>query len=111
MIGFAVIVALYVIYGGLIAVMYTDAFQGAIMLIGMTILLVLTYIYVGGVTAGNTALAAMSDLVTETLDSQGTTGWASMPELELPIWLTLITPLVLGVGIGVLVSHVSVTGS
>ncbi|HOW04437.1 sodium:solute symporter family protein [Methanospirillum hungatei] len=102
LIGFAVIVALYVIYGGLIAVMYTDAFQGAIMLIGMTILLVLTYIYVGGVTAGNTALAAMSDLVPETLASQGMTGWASMPELGSPIWFTLITTLVLGVGIGVL---------
>ncbi|HOJ96847.1 MAG TPA: sodium:solute symporter family protein [Methanospirillum sp.] len=102
LIGFAVIVALYVIYGGLIAVMYTDAFQGAIMLIGMTILLVLTYIFVGGVTAGNSALAAMADLVPDTLASQGMTGWASMPDLGSPIWFTLITTLVLGVGIGVL---------
>ncbi len=102
LIGFAVIVAVYVIYGGLIAVMYTDAFQGAIMLIGMTILLVLTYLFVGGVTAGNAALAAMSDLVPETLASQGMTGWASMPEPGSPIWFTLITTLVLGVGIGVL---------
>lgn len=102
LIGFAVIVALYVIYGGLIAVMYTDAFQGAIMLIGMTILLVLTYISVGGVTAGHKALAAMSDLVPEALAGQGMTGWASMPELGSPIWFTLITTLVLGVGIGVL---------
>jgi SSS family solute:Na+ symporter len=31
---FAIIVALYVVGGGLIAVMYTDAMQGAIMLIG-----------------------------------------------------------------------------
>lgn len=102
LLGFAIIVAIYVIYGGLIAVMYTDAFQGAIMLIGMTILLVLTYISVGGVTAGNKALAAMSDLVPETLAGQGMTGWASMPELGSPIWFTLITTLVLGVGIGVL---------
>ncbi len=102
LVGFAVIVALYVIYGGLIAVMYTDAFQGAIMLIGMTILLVLTYISVGGVTAGHKALAAMSDLVPEALAGQGMTGWASMPELGSPIWFTLITTLVLGVGIGVL---------
>ncbi|QXO93812.1 sodium:solute symporter family protein [Methanospirillum purgamenti] len=102
LIAFAVVVALYVIYGGLIAVMYTDAFQGAIMLIGMTVLLVLTYIYVGGVTAGHKALAAMSDLVPEALVGQGMTGWASMPELGSPIWFTLITTLVLGVGIGVL---------
>ncbi|MCK9313675.1 MAG: sodium:solute symporter family protein, partial [Methanocorpusculum sp.] len=35
LLGFAGIVALYVIIGGLMAVMYTDAVQGAIMLIGM----------------------------------------------------------------------------
>lgn len=40
---FAVFVALYVVGGGLIAVMYTDAMQGAIMLVGMILLLVLTY--------------------------------------------------------------------
>ena len=102
LLGFAVIVASYVIYGGLIAVMYTDAFQGAIMLIGMSILLVLTYIYVGGVSAGNSALNAMSNMVPEALAAQGMTGWASMPELGSPIWFTLITTLVLGVGIGVL---------
>jgi SSS family solute:Na+ symporter len=99
---FAIIVAVYVMYGGLIAVMYTDAFQGAIMLIGMIILLVLTYVYLGGVTTANTALAAMSDMVPANLASQGMTGWASMPELGSPIWFTLITTLVLGVGIGVL---------
>ena len=38
---FAFITAVYVIFGGLIAVMYTDAFQGAIMFIGMSVLLVL----------------------------------------------------------------------
>jgi SSS family solute:Na+ symporter len=99
---FAFIVAVYVMYGGLIAVMYTDALQGAIMLIGMVILLVLTYVYLGGVTAANTALASMSDMVPAALASQGMTGWASMPELGSPIWFTLITTLVLGVGIGVL---------
>lgn len=102
LLGFAVIIAFYVIYGGLIAVMYTDALQGAIMFIGMTILLILTYIFVGGVTAGNSALNAMSTMVPEALAAQGMTGWASMPELGSPIWYTLITTLVLGVGIGVL---------
>ncbi|RPJ53162.1 MAG: sodium:solute symporter family protein, partial [Methanobacteriota archaeon] len=37
---FAIVVGIYVIFGGLIAVMYTDAFQGTIMLIGMSVLLV-----------------------------------------------------------------------
>ena len=43
------IVAAYVITGGLIAVMYTDALQGALMFAGMTILLVLTYVKLGGI--------------------------------------------------------------
>lgn len=99
---FAVITAVYVIFGGLIAVMYTDAFQGTIMFIGMIVLLVLTYMLVGGVTAGHTALTQMADLVPSSLASQGMTGWTSMPALGSPIWFTLITTIVLGVGIGVL---------
>lgn len=99
---FAVITAIYVIFGGLIAVMYTDAFQGTIMFIGMTVLLVLTYIVVGGVTAGNAALTNMAGLVPKALGDQGMTGWTSMPALGSPIWFTLVTTIVLGVGIGVL---------
>ena len=99
---FALITAVYVVFGGLIAVMYTDAFQGTIMLIGMTILLVLTLIAVGGFTAGSAALTGMTDLVPKALASQGMTGWTSMPELGSPIWFTVVTTLVLGVGIGVL---------
>lgn len=99
---FAVITAVYVVFGGLIAVMYTDAFQGTIMLIGMTILLALTLVIVGGWTAGATALTNMADLVPKALASQGMTGWTTMPELGSPIWFTVITTLVLGVGIGVL---------
>jgi len=102
LIAFAAIVALYVVLGGLIAVMYTDALQGGIMLVGMTILLALTYIQLGGIVEANTALAGMSDLVPEALAAGGMTGWASMPALGSSIWLTLVTTLVLGVGIGVL---------
>ena len=102
LIAFAAVVALYVVLGGLIAVMYTDALQGGIMLVGMTILLALTYVQLGGVIEAHTALAAMSDLVPEALAAGGMTGWASMPALGSPIWLTLVTTLVLGVGIGVL---------
>jgi len=99
---FAVVVAVYVMFGGLIAVMYTDAFQGAIMFVGMTLLLVLTYVYLGGATTANSALAMMSEFVPASLTTQGMTGWTSMPEFGSPIWFTLITTLVLGVGIGVL---------
>jgi len=99
---FAVITAIYVVFGGLIAVMYTDAFQGTIMLIGMTILLALTLVAVGGFTAGTTALTGMANLVPKALAGQGMAGWTVMPEFGSPIWFTVITTLVLGVGIGVL---------
>ena len=99
---FAVITAVYVVFGGLIAVMYTDAFQGTIMLIGMIVLLALTLVAVGGFTAGSTVLTNMVGLVPKALADQGMTGWTTMPALGSPIWFTVITTLVLGVGIGVL---------
>jgi solute:Na+ symporter, SSS family len=99
---FTLITAVYVVFGGLIAVMYTDAFQGTIMLIGMIVLLLLTLGLVGGFTAGTTTLTSMASLVPKTLAAQGMTGWTSIPALGSPIWFTLVTTLVLGVGIGVL---------
>lgn len=102
LIGFAIIVAAYVILGGLIAVMYTDALQGGIMLVGMTALIILTYVLLGGVGTANQELTSMADLVPDALAGVGMTGWTSMPELGSSIWFTLITTLVLGVGIGVL---------
>jgi len=99
---FALITAGYVVFGGLIAVMYTDAFQGAIMLIGMTVLLALTLVAVGGFSAGAAALTDMADLVPKALADQGMAGWTVMPQLGSPIWFTVVTTLVLGVGIGVL---------
>jgi len=102
LLAFAIVVGIYVVFGGLIAVMYTDAFQGTIMLIGMSLLLVLAYIYLGGITAAHTALSAMSSMVPSNLVQQGHTGWISMPTFGSPIWLYLVTTLVLGVGIGVL---------
>jgi SSS family solute:Na+ symporter len=82
--------------------MYTDAVQGAIMFIGMTILLVATYLILGGVTAANSALTDMAPLVPASLAKGGMTGWTTMPLFGSSIWLTVITTLVLGVGIGVL---------
>jgi SSS family solute:Na+ symporter len=102
LIGFAIIVAAYVILGGLIAVMYTDALQGGIMLVGMTVLIILTYVLLGGVGPANQELTSMANLVPDALAGAGMTGWTSMPELGSSIWFTLITTLVLGVGIGVL---------
>ncbi len=97
-----VIVAAYVITGGLIAVMYTDALQGALMFIGMIFLLSFTYITLGGINAAHSALTAMNHLVPEGLAAGGHLGWTSMPAFGTPIWWTLVSTLVLGVGIGVL---------
>lgn len=43
---FTAIVALYVLFGGLKGVMFTDAFQGGVMLISMIILIFMTYTFV-----------------------------------------------------------------
>ncbi|AFV22664.1 SSS sodium solute transporter superfamily [Methanolobus psychrophilus R15] len=70
-----VIVAAYVITGGIIAVMYTDAFQGALMFLGMALLLTLTYIKLGGVVEAHQALTNMAYLVPESLRAGGHLGW------------------------------------
>ncbi len=98
----AIIVAAYVITGGLIAIMYTDALQGALMFIGMSILLVITYINLGGITAAHQALTNMDPLVPENLAAIGHTGWTSMPAFGSDTWWILVSTIILGVGIGVL---------
>lgn len=102
LLGFTAIVAGYVIIGGLIAVMYTDALQGTLMTIGMSILLVLTYVKLGGITAAHEALSQLTSSVPDSLRAAGHTGWTSMPTLGSSLWYTLVTTIVLGVGIGVL---------
>jgi SSS family solute:Na+ symporter len=106
LLGFAIITAAYVITGGILAVMYTDAFQGAIMMFGMTAILVLTLATLGGVFDANQALTNLPSQVpsssTAALASRGWTGWASMPDLGSPIWYQMVTTIILGVGIGVL---------
>ncbi|MDG6243203.1 MAG: sodium:solute symporter family protein [Methanolobus sp.] len=98
----AIIVAAYVITGGLIAIMYTDALQGALMFIGMSILLVITYVKLGGVVEAHQALTNMAHLVPENLAAAGHTGWTTMPAFGSPTWWTLVSTIILGVGIGVL---------
>lgn len=103
----AIIVAVYVVYGGIIAVMYNDAFQAAIMFIGMAVILIVTYSYFGGVTAGNDALVnlwdtkfSQMDKVPGTLD--GFNGWTNFSTFGSSEWLTVVTTFLLGVGIGAL---------
>lgn len=96
------IVALYVITGGLKAVMYTDAFQGTIMAVMMLILVVTTYALLGGVTEAHQALTDMAAMIPANLAKGGLTGWTTGPHLQSPIGLTVYTTIIYGVGIGVL---------
>ena len=102
----AIVVALYVIFGGIRGVMYTDALQGTIMFVGMFILLVATYWILGGVGEANQALTNLVNVVPQAATAKATatgfTGWTSMPALGSPFWWTLVSTLILGVGIGVL---------
>jgi SSS family solute:Na+ symporter len=98
----AIIVGVYVLTGGLKAVMYTDALCAVIMFVGMVYLLFSTYSAVGGITAGHQGLTAMKALVPDNLVAGGHRGWTSMPALGSPIWWTVVSTIIMGVGIGVL---------
>lgn len=102
---FAAVVAVYVIFGGLRGVMYVDALIGSIMIGGMLLLLVLCYIKLGGITQAHRTLTDMAPLVAERLPQEyalGHRGWTVMPEFNSVWWWTLVSSLMLGVGIGAL---------
>lgn len=104
---FSVLVAAYVVLGGLKGVMYTDALQGSIMFIGMLVLLVFTYSRVGGVVDGHQTLDSLTSLVPGKLKSIGHPGWAAMPAFgwgdhKYDLWWIVVSTITMGVGIGVL---------
>ena len=105
LIALSIVVAIYVVYGGIIAVMYNDAFQAAIMFVGMAVILIVTYAYFGGVTEGNSALSGLWDASITTLPpgvQEGFNGWTSFSDFGSTEWLTVVTTFLLGVGIGAL---------
>jgi solute:Na+ symporter, SSS family len=104
---FTIIIAAYVVVGGLKGVMYTDALQGCIMFVGMIILLAYLYVQVGGVTAAHQYLTGLAPLVPANLKAIGHQGWTAMPmfgfgDKKYDLWWNVISSLTLGVGIGVL---------
>jgi SSS family solute:Na+ symporter len=98
----AIVVLIYVFFGGLRGVVYTDAFQATLMFVMMSLLIFLTYRTLGGVSVAHAKLNAMNSLVPAALASQGMVGFASMPRFLSQNWWFVISTLVLGVGIGVL---------
>lgn len=96
----SVIIAMYVFYGGIKGVMYTDALQGTIMFCGMIFLLFFTFWQLGGVSHANMALTNMAPLYPKEALLQGGTGWTSFPKFGSPFWWYLVSTLIMGVGIG-----------
>jgi SSS family solute:Na+ symporter len=104
---FTILIAVYVIIGGLRAVMYTDAFQGTIMLAVMLILLVMTYYRLGGVVEAHQSLTDMAPLVPAPFKAIGHQGWTEFPafgfgDRKYDLWWIMVSTITLGVGIGVL---------
>lgn len=101
----SLIVALYVTCGGVIAVMYNDALQAGIMFVGMAFILVFTFWQLGGVTEAFHSLSSLWDIKMSDPDfsgliDNGMNGWTAMPTFGTPIWMTVVTTLLMGVGIG-----------
>ena len=104
---FSVIIAAYVVVGGLKGVMYSDALQGTIMFLGMLILLIFTYSKLGGITGAHEKLSSLTPMVPGKLKAIGHQGWAAMPpfgwgDIKYNLWWLVIPTITLGVGIGVL---------
>jgi SSS family solute:Na+ symporter len=104
---FSLIVAAYVIAGGLKAVMYTDALQGIIMFVGMAVLLVWAYMQLGGVKNAHQELSSMAGAAFPGHKAMGFQGWTAMPKFgwgegRYDLWWIVVTTIVMGVGIGVL---------
>jgi SSS family solute:Na+ symporter len=100
---FTIVVAAYVISGGIRGVLYTDAFQAVVMLLCMLFLLFAFYHKIDmGFTEANKALTDLAPLVPEKYQALGHQGWTKMPVSGSPQWYTLVTSLILGVGIGCL---------
>ncbi len=106
LIGLSLIVAVYVVYGGIIAVMYNDALQALIMFVGMAVILIVTFLYTGGVESGNESLINLWDLKASEFASLGVAdgfnGWTETASFGSREWLTVVTTFIMGVGIGAL---------
>ena len=100
---FTLIVAAYVITGGIKGVLYTDALQAVIMFACMLFLLFWFYhIMDMGFIEVNQKLTDIAPMVPERFKALGHQGWTAMPISGSPQWYTLVTSLILGVGIGCL---------
>ena len=86
---FSIIVAIYVFFGGMKGVMYSDAFQGSLMFVGMSILLISVYAGLGGIHSAHQKLTDLmgNPAVIEQLKvPSGFHGWTAMPAFLSTSW-------------------------
>ena len=102
LLAFCLFLTLYVMMGGLKAVMYTDAFQGVVMFVMMAILCFWTYHLLGGIIPAHQALTDIAPLVPEKWVFDGHQGWTTGLTLGSPFWWIVYSSILYGVGIGVL---------
>ncbi len=98
----AIIVAFYVVFGGLRGVMYTDAFQGGLMFLGMLFLVFYGYREAGGIVEAHRKLAALASDIPAGAVRAGTVSFTTMPAMGSTLWWVVLSSLTFGVGIGVL---------
>lgn len=90
------ITALYVITGGMKAVIYTDAFQACLMFVIMAIFNLLDLQRAGRLRQAATGAIKGHSML------KGWNGWTQGLDFDTPTWLIVYTTIVYGVGIGVL---------
>ena len=79
---FAAILALYVVAGGLRGVMYTDAFQGSLMFLGMVALIFFAYKASGGIIPAHRDLAGLSEMIPPPSEGR----WYRQPRRHARAW-------------------------
>ena len=93
----AIIVGLYVVYGGIIAVMYNDVLQASVMIVGMVIIFAVTlHVIPGGLSGGIDTLSTIP--MTGVLP--GATSFTGVPSFLSQEWWLVVSTFLLGVGIG-----------
>ena len=98
----SLVVAVYVVYGGVIAVMYNDALQAIIMFVGMVVIFVVTMINVGLDGFQQLTDLTVSGVLEQTGTLPGANGWTMFSDFGSNEWMTVVTTFLLGVGIGAL---------
>ena len=95
LLAFTLIVAAYVISGGIKGVLYTDALQAVIMFVCMLFLLFWFYKTMDlGFIEANQQLSDLAPLVPEKYQALAHQGWTRMPVTGSPQWYTLVTSLI-----------------